>query len=47
MVVDMSMIVSKLRNNKAPSWDQVTSEHLKNSGPAVISTLTWLINGIV
>ena len=39
--------IMKMKNRKAPGWDMVTNEHLKNSGNLAIATITWLMNNIV
>ena len=40
-------MISKLKNRKAPGWDKITAEHLKNGGTMLISALVWTMNGMV
>ena len=40
-------LIKKMKNNKAPGYDKVTSEHLKYCGPLAKSVITWVINGMI
>ena len=44
---EIDKLISKLKNKKAPGWDQLTSEHIKYSGKMIKSAITWLINGLI
>ena len=37
----------KLKNSKAPGWDQVTAEHLKHGGPYLIEIITNIYKDMV
>ena len=43
----MDHTVQSLKSNKAPGWDHITSEHIKNSGPFVKSVITWIMNSMI
>ena len=44
---EIKACISKLRNKKAPGWDFITSEHLKNAGPIFTAALSWMLNTCV
>ena len=46
-VTEIQKQIGKMKLRKAPGWDNVTAEHLKNIGPLSTATLTWVINEIV
>ena len=39
--------IGQLKNNKAPGWDLVTSEHLKYSGPVFLELITCILNDLI
>ena len=39
--------ISKMKANRAPGWDEITAEHLKNSGTVFVGLLTWIFNEVV
>ena len=47
MFKEIDSLIMKMKNNKAPGYDRVTSEHLKFSGPMAKTVITWIINGMV
>ena len=44
---DVEEIVKALPKGKACGYDQVSSEHVINSGPTAKSIITWLLNGMI
>ena len=40
-------MLKKMKNRKAPGWDNVTVESLKHSGDLCLQLLTWMLNEIV
>ena len=44
---EIKSIIMKMKLRKAPGWDDITVEHIRNAGHVVIKILTWVINGLV
>ena len=44
---EMAAAISKLNSNKAPGYDDITSEHVKFAGPTLVSVLCLLYNKCV
>ena len=36
--------VSKMKCNKAPGWDGITAEHIKNGGYSLYCVIAWILN---
>ena len=43
-IEDVKAAVTSLKNNKAPGWDNITSEYIKNGGPNLCICLLRLYN---
>jgi hypothetical protein len=44
---EVSEGITQLKNSKAPGWDNVTAEHIKYGGEALLDAITCLFNGMV
>ena len=44
---EVQKLIGKLKRNKAPGWDGITAEELKNMGPMGVSSITWMLNSFI
>ena len=38
--------VMKMKSNRAPGWDEITTEHIRYGGSAIYCMVAWLLNAI-
>ena len=43
----LGLLISDLKNMKAPGWDEISNEHLKYAGVLTKSAITFMLNKIV